>query len=181
MGVLTETEIFSCLRENFKLASEHCELLAKIPRKGPTYRLLREELKLIEGCCRQIAHWRQDTGWRDGESPDKPAGWLRIGMQMAQAHESAGTWLRGVKFGRGPRRPLPPGKMHPMFMALAAALRALAVNTEILRMNRTGRVGVIVPPFANLARNVSHSAVALPPGMSRSPGGLLIPSGVAVQ
>jgi hypothetical protein len=169
MGALSEQEIFGCLRENFALAAQHCEDLAKLPRKGPTYRLLREELKLIEGACRQASAWREDTRY------------LQIGMRMAEAHKRAGDWLRGVKIDKGPRRKIPPGQMHPMFMALSAGLRALAINVEGLRLNRTNRLGMILPKPAYVPRNTSHSRVMLPIGMSRTPGGLLVPSGVAAQ
>ncbi len=169
MGALTEPEIFSCLRENFALAAQHCDDLARLPRKGPTYRLLREELLLIEGACRQASAWREDTRW------------LQIGLRMAEAHQKAGDWLRGVKIGPGPRRRIPPGQMHPMFIALGAALRALALNAENMRLNRTNRVGMILPKPGYAPRNVGHSRVMLPPGMHRSNSGLILPSGVAAQ
>ena len=166
MGALTEPEIFDCLKSNMRLAAEHCEDLAKLPQKGPTYRRLRDELQLIEGCCRQAAAWRGDSRF------------LPIALKMGEAHRLAGEWLRGVKVGKGPRRRLPPGQMHPMFMALAAALRALAIAVDNLRTNKTGRVGVILPASvtASAPRRVGAPVgVKLPPGMMRAPSGLILP------
>lgn len=170
MGALTEVEIFACLRENFALAAQHCQDLARLPRKGPSYRLLRDELKLIEGACKQASAWREDTRY------------LQIGLIMAEAHKRAGDWLRGIKLDpRKPRVPLAPGQLHPMFMALSAALKALAINVEGLRLSKTGRMGMILPKPRYVSRNVSHSQVILPPGMFKTPSGLIVPSGVAAQ
>ena len=145
MGALTEQEIFGCLSANFKLAAEHCDDLAKLPRKGPTYRKLREELKLLEGACRQAAHWRGD------------ARWLRIGLYMEEVHKRAGNWLRACKHQ---------GTLHPLFTKLAENMREGQKAAERLRTARTGRVGLILPkPGRPIER--------------RTPGGLILPSGMA--
>ena len=168
MGALTESEIFDCLKSNMRLAAEHCEDLGRLPRKGPTYRRLREELELIEGCCRQASAWREDTRF------------LPIALKMAEAHKLAGEWLRGIKVGKGPRRRLPPGQMHPMFMALASALRALAIAVDNLRTKPTGRAGMILPDSVTRPterRIGAPVSVKLPPGMMKAPSGLILPYG----
>lgn len=134
MSDLTEAEIFDCLVDNFKKAAVHAEDLAKLPRKGPNYAKLREELKLVEGAARQAAYWRQD------------ARWLQIGLYMEEAHQRAGNWLRGIKNPTtGEWRKIPEGQLHPYFMKLAENLRAGLKLAEGYRDNRTGRVGMILP------------------------------------
>lgn len=151
MGALTEPEIFSCLTENFRLAAQHCEDLAKLPRKGPTYKKLRDELKLIEGAARQAAYWRQDTRW------------LQIGMMMAEAHKRAGGWLRGIRSDNGMWRKLPPGVLHPYFMKLAENLRAGQKLAEQFRDARTGIIGTILPPaYSRPSVRKSNGGVILP-------------------
>lgn len=165
MGALTETEIFSQLSQNFNLAAEHCEDLAKLPAKGPTYRKLIQELKLIEGCCRQASAWREDTRW------------LNIGLMMAEAHKRAGDWLRGYKTD-GVRIKIAEGQLHPMFMKLAENLRAGQKLAEQFRTQRTGRVGMILPePLPGPFRETRQHRVMLP----RTPGGIIIPSGVGLH
>ena len=133
MGCLTELEIFDCLSANFKLAAEHCDDLAKLPRKGPTYRKLREELKLLEGASRQAAHWRGD------------ARWLQIGLYMEEVHKRAGAWLRGYKLPNGQRVTHREGTLHPLFTKLAENMREGRRAAERLRTARTGRIGLILP------------------------------------
>jgi hypothetical protein len=138
MSDLTEAEIFDCLVDNFKKAAVHAEDLAKLPKKGPTYARLREELKLVEGAARQAAYWRQD------------ARWLQIGLYMEEAHQRAGNWLRGIRNkSTGMWEKLPEGQTHPYFMKLAENLRAGLKLAEGYRDNRTGRVGMILPASMN--------------------------------
>lgn len=159
MGKLTEIEIFECLSVNFRLAAEHCEDLARLPRKGPTYILLRKELRLLEGACRQAAQWRDD------------ARWLQIGLYMAETHKRAGDWLRGVKQPAGGYRPIPEGQRHPMFLKLADCLRAGERRAESLRIARTGRRGTILPkPLAGPHRETR------PVGWTKAASGLLVPT-----
>jgi hypothetical protein len=107
--MITEAEIWDCLRTNFRLAAEHCDDLAKLPAQGPTYQLLLGELSLIEGACRQAAHWREDAGGvtlppgqpgahgfeavRLGETDS--AGWLDVAHMMGEVHKRCGGWIRG--------------------------------------------------------------------------------------
>ena len=170
MGALTEPEIFDCLAENFKLAGQHCEDLAKLPRKGPTYIKFRAELKLLEGACRQAAYWRQD------------ARWLRIGLYMEEVHKRAGDWLRGYKLPSGQRVTHREGTIHPLFMKLAENLRAGQQQAERLRNRKTGRAGMILPkPMPAPHRDTRPVQVLLPsaPRERRTPGGLIIPASAA--
>lgn len=150
MGRLTEGEIFACLAENFKLAAEHCEDLARLPAKGLIYAKLREELKLIEGAARQAGQFRDD------------ARWFQIGLMMGEAHKRAGTWLRGH---------------YPavLFTKLADNLRKGEALAESYRTSRTHRVGMILPkplpaPIRTQGRSVQ---VRLPERVS--PGGIILP------
>ena len=135
MGMLTEQEIFDCLRDHFRSAIRYCEALAREPRKGSNYRALRADLKKIEGAARQAATWRSD------------ARWLRISFMMGEAHKRAGEWLRGVrKPGVRGRIPLAPGHLHPCFMGLAENMRKGLVIAEGYRTRATQVVGRPILP-----------------------------------
>jgi hypothetical protein len=118
--LLTEREIIDCLRANFRKAAEDCEKLARLPAQGPTYKRFREELKLIEGAARQLGYWRGD------------ARWFQIGLQMEEAHQRAGRWIRE----KWPR---------PLFIRLAENLRAGERAAHDLATKATGRTGLILP------------------------------------
>lgn len=164
MGNLTEAEIFDCLSTNFRLAAEDCDKLAKLPRKGRAYSSLRDRLELIEGACRQAAYFRQD------------ARWLRIGLQMAEAHRRAGEWLRGIKVEGSPVRvKIAPGHMHPLFTKLAEHLREAQKRADEFRTKATGRMGTILPE----AQPAPHRDT-IPVGWRQS-GGLIVPEGTAVH
>lgn len=152
MTALTESEIMSCLAENFRLAAEDCEKLAKLPAQGPTYNVFRQRLKLIEGAARQAGHWREDSRW------------FQVGMDMGKLHQKCGDWIRG----RYPRE---------LFLKAATALRQLHASTEKLRHDRTGRRGAILPdalegphrqnrPVSVMMPPVTKGGVFLPPGTS---------------
>lgn len=164
MGQLTEADIFECLSENFRLAAEDCEKLARSPRKGPTYKALRDKLELLEGACRQASYWRQDTRW------------LQIGMFMAQCHERAGEWLRGIKVPGKPRIKLAPGHLHPNFVKLAENLRAAQVKAEEFRTKATGKVGTILPEV----QPAPHRDTT-PTGWRRSQGGIIVPESAVMH
>ena len=170
MSDLTEVEIFDCLRDNFRKAAEHCFDLARLPLRGPTYQAFRHELKLIEGACRQAAVWRSDSRW------------YQIGMQVAKAHALAGEWLRGVKGADGIRKKVAPGHMHPLFVKLAENLRAGEKLAEQYRTQRTGRIGAILPkPLEAPHRDTRPAHILLPPGMTMSKGGVILPAHPSVQ
>lgn len=170
MGALTEAEIFDCLFGNCELAAGHAEDLARNTRRGPIYLRFREELNLVEGACRQASAWRED------------ARWLNVANDIAKARLLAGEWLRGVKVGSGPRRPIPEGERHPLFMKLADNLRKLAHNAAALRDRATNRRGPVLP-IVHAAPGVRHrpQRVMLPAGMTKTAGGILVPHGVSLH
>jgi hypothetical protein len=158
MGALTEVEIFDCLKSNLRLAAQNCDKLAVSPRKGPIYRRLRDELRLIEGACRQAAFWRGD------------ARWLRIGLYMAEVHKRAGDWLRGIKQTDGTRLKISTGQIHPLFLKLAENLRAAYVKADDFQNKRTNRIGAILPVPGEPPHRDTR-----PVGYERSTGGILLP------
>ena len=145
MSDLSEVQILGCLRENFRLAAEDCDRLARGER-GPVYTRLRRELKLLEGACRQLTYYREDTRW------------LKVGLQMAQVQERSGRWLRERQPGW-------------RFAKLAEILRAGQKSAEALATKATGKLGVILPealpaPHRD-TKPVSMSKLILPPGFKR--------------
>lgn len=165
MGALQESEIFSCLSENFRLAAEDCDKLAKRPKKGRAYSSLIEKLELLEGACRQAGYWRSD------------ARWLALGLHMAEVHRRAGEWLRGIKVEGSPVRvKIAPGHIHPLFTKLAENLRAAQARAEAFRTKATGKVGTILPE----AQPAPHRDTT-PVGWRRSSGGLIVPESAALH
>jgi hypothetical protein len=154
---VTESEILSCLRENFRLAAQHCDALAVLPARGPTYTLLRAELKTVENCCRQVAWYREDTRW------------LRVGLMMAEAHKRAGGWLRTYP------RTRTDNAAHPMFTRLAVNLRAGIDRVVELETKATGIAGLILPNVPR-APTVTQGRMVQ---VRKSAGGVIIPDGVA--
>jgi hypothetical protein len=132
MGALTETEIFDRMATSLKDAISCSEELASRSERSPAYDRLRVALRLVEGCCRQASAWREDTRW------------LPIGRMMAEAHQKAGSWLRGYKV-QGVRIAFSEGQKNQLFVMFADNLRALLAQVEKLRTARTGRVGMILP------------------------------------
>jgi hypothetical protein len=164
MGALTEAEIFDCLSTNFRLAAEHCVDLAKLPAKGPTYKKLREELRLIEGACRQASVHREDTRF------------LSIGMKCGHVHKVAGDWLRGMKMPDGSRRMIRPGELHPLFVKLAEVLYSAHLKAEEVRHKRTGRNGMILPKVQPGPHRDTR-----PVGFRATQGGILIPESTSMH
>jgi hypothetical protein len=165
MGQLTEKDIFSCLAENFRLAAEDCEKLARLPKKGRAYSSLRDKLELLEGACRQAAYWRQDTRW------------LRIGLFMEECHKRAGDWLRGIKVEGSPVRvKLAPGHLHPNFIELGKHLRAAEAKAVEFRDKATGKIGTILPEVGRAPHRDTT-----PVGWRRSQGGLIVPESAAMH
>ena len=180
MASHTEVEIFDCLKTNLRLAAQSCDKLAVSPRKGPIYAKLRDELRLVEGACRQAAFWRGGD-----------ARWLKIGMFMAEAHKRAGGWLRGIPYdvqtpegGTVVRhKPIAMGEKHPLFVKLAENLRFCRELAVKLRDKATGVIGAVLPEPVNNGRRVGApvSVAGLPPGMLRTASGLIVPQGMASQ
>jgi hypothetical protein len=146
MGALTESEIFGCMYENLNLAAQHAVDLAKLPAQGPTYSQFREEMLLVEGCCRQASAWREDTRW------------LQVGLVIAEALQRTGSWLRGYRVE---------GQMGKVFysrdlyLMLADNLRGIARVIEGLQHNATGRVGMILPEPGKVIRTESRPVQVL--------------------
>ena len=176
MGALTEREIFACLAENLRLAAQHCDDIATTPDHRPVYRLLANELKLVEGCCRQASAWREDTRW------------LNIGLTIADAHKKAGNWLRGFRTEQGQKITLAPAHRKQLFQTLAANLRAIWKVAETFRTGRPPRLGMILPkpmPVSSALFDLRRRGVqvmlpdrismAMPPGRITgvSPGGII--------
>ncbi len=157
-GHVTEREILSLLKQAFCRAAEHCDKLAVLPARGPTYRKLREDLEIAENCCRQVAWYRQDTRW------------LHIGLLMAEAHKRAGTWLRDRTMPRTANL----NAAHPLFIRLAQNLRFGATRAEALGTMATGRVGMILPKIQTGPLRTQGRLVQV-----KTPGGIILPPGVA--
>jgi hypothetical protein len=161
MGALTEVEIFDCMYDNLQKAAQHAVDLAKLPAQGPTYQKFREEMLLIEGCCRQASAWREDSRW------------LGVGMVIAQALARTGNWLRGYRV-EGTM-----GKVfysRDLYLMLADNLRGIAKVIEGLRHNATGQMGMILPEMPNVSRTQSRPVQVLAPAPAevRSPGGIIL-------
>ena len=165
MGALQEQEIFDCLKTNLRLAAQSCDTLAVSPRKGPAYAKLRNELRLVEGACRQAAFWRGGD-----------ARWLKIGLFMAEAHKRAGGWLRGEKQPDGTRAKMAAAEMHPLFVKLAQNLRAAYVKAEEFRTKKTNKIGPILPVVLPPPHRDTR-----PSGYNRSAGGILMPAASPMQ
>jgi len=149
MGALTEVEIFACMHENLILAAQHAVDLAKLPAQGLTYQKFREEMLLVEGCCRQASAWREDTRW------------LQVGLVIADALQRTGSWLRGYRVeGREGKTFYP----RDLYLMLAEKLREIAKVIEGLQHGATGRVGMILPEPARVIRTESRPVQVMSPG-----------------
>lgn len=167
MGALTETEIFDQMATSLRLAAELCDSLAVIPLKGPTYNQLRQQLRLIEGCCKQATCWREDTRW------------LGYGRFAAECHRRAGEWLRGIKMPDGTRVKIAQGTLHPCFLKLGEVLRDLIRVVDDTKNKATGRVGMILPvPLAAPHRDTRPVGFRAP---NITAGGVIIPDGVSLH
>ena len=133
--MLTESEIFDRMSESFRLAVEAAEKLAVIPKKGRTYIVLVEHLKLLEGCCRQIGFYRGGD-----------ARWLILAKKMGDFHKMSGDWLRGTPnpIG-GPNLATPKAAFHPMFTFLSLYLMKGEALAWACKEEKTGRIGPILP------------------------------------
>lgn len=150
MGALTEREIFDRMSASFRIAAECCDKLVVAPAAGPVYDELRQHLRLIEGCCRQAAHWRED------------ARWLPLGLEMAEAHRRAGEWLRR----RYARR---------VFGLLASKLREGQRAAEALRDRKPPKLGLILPaPQRDPTERPALISLPEMPHTVPNPGGALL-------
>lgn len=136
---LTEREIISQLKQSLRLAAEAAARLAA-GQRGVEYLTLRENLKLAEGCCRQMSAWRADTRW------------LPFGLKLAQAQQMCGRWLR---------------EKQPAwrFKGLAEILAVAVTQAAQLEQKKTGKIGSILPP-PGYVPPVSEAALPPQPGLS---------------
>lgn len=153
---LTEADIFDRLFTSYGEAAAACDDLAKSPRIGAAYRRLKIHLDLVEGACRQAAHFREDSRW------------LIKGLQAAEAAKRASEWLRRGKTGGGLYVSLTLGERHPLFNALATSLRKMQGEAVRTKNAKTGKVGKILPTAQKIFRQnravaVSNSGLILPP------------------
>ena len=149
-----EHEILACLKTHLKSAASDCADLAVVPGRGPVYKRFRDTLKLIEGCCRQMAHYREDCRW------------LPLGMQIEEAHKRSLKWLRS--YVRSDQH----NDAHPLFLRLAEHLRTFLKLVEDLETKATGRLGLILPrPLPGATRTEGRMMQV------KTPGGLLLPPG----
>lgn len=155
MTALTEPEILACLRENFRLAAEDCDRLFRGER-GPVYRRFRDEMRLIEGACRQMCHWRED------------ARWLRIGLDVAEAQKRVRKWI--VR-----RAPI------ENFRKLALILQGYAFHAAKLEHERTSRLGPILPRPLEGPLRQGRPVQAMLPGERVSSGGIILPQGATIH
>lgn len=61
--MLQEHEIFSSLRDNFRLCGERCDAIARFGALGGGWMEISRALDQIEGALRQAGHWRGDARW----------------------------------------------------------------------------------------------------------------------
>lgn len=165
MSALSEREIIDMMQTALKDAIDAAHDLAILSAKGPSYNKLRESLALVEGACRQLSVWREDTRW------------LNIGMVMAECHQRAGGWLRGYKDpATGIRLHYNAAKQNPLFSMLAANLAGIYAAAEELRTAKTGRRGMILPDVGIATRRVGAPVqVLLPPSVKKTQQ-LLVPA-----
>ena len=135
--MLTETEIFDCLRENLRKAEDRCKLLATLPKSGRNFSELRDCLTLAQGAARQAGHWRGDVRW------------VKVAVFIAQAHQMARGWLHR-----------PTSSAKKLFHHLGAALHQMAYDLDRLQTMATGTNGLIVNAehAANPLTRIQHMA-----------------------
>jgi len=133
---LTEADVISRLKSSMREAIQASNDLAVKSRLGAPYQRLRDHLALIEGCCRQLAAFRDD------------ATWLPFGIFAAECHKRAGSWLRGKTIGGDA------GQVHifktdheknQLFVKLAEMLTHILEAVDIKTNAATHTVGAILP------------------------------------
>jgi hypothetical protein len=146
---LTELEVLDCLRTALGAAAADCDRLARGVR-GPVYRRLRDNLRRVEGSCRQITYFREDTRW------------LYFAVRIPEVQRRVQKWLVEKQ---------PSAK----FKQLAEVLRKTEYEAQKLAIQATGRIGMILPrvqhPREHVARLFSsNSGIILPSGFTRKVG-----------
>jgi len=142
---LHESDIMDRLRSSTREAIQACRELSVQSRRGSPYETLRDNLVLIEGCCRQMAIYRDDGRW------------LPFGVFAANIHQRAGDWLRGyVK--NGVHIIWTPGHINEAFVKLAGELAVVLEGLENLAVMKTGRRGPILPATPAEERRMGRPA-----------------------
>lgn len=144
--MLTEHEIRDQLKQSLRVAAEAAYKLSQGER-GLAYLDLSRELKLAEGCCRQLAQIRGDSRW------------LGYGLKMAEAQKRCGDWLRAKD---------PSWR----FKGIAEILASFVANLDQLFTKKTGKRGPILPP-TGYTPEVYNSPVKGIPNPKRN--GLILP------
>lgn len=120
MANFADSEFWDVLRTNMRSAIQHCVDLANMPAQGPTYVMLRDELRTIETACRQLGNARQDMRFH------------KFGFEMASFQQRLGDCLR-LHVARD------------VFMGMAQFMRGALYTLERLHSRKTGRRGPILP------------------------------------
>jgi hypothetical protein len=168
MSDLTENEVIDRLKTSLGEAGAAAVALSIETRMGPNYVRLRENLLLVEGCCRQLSAMREDTRW------------LPLGRMAAEAQQRARNWLAGVKVNRDDggtvRLATAMATRHPLFDRLAQNLAFWLAGINRMLEMRTGKLGPTLPDMPRRERPVGAPVpVSLPPGMTKTSGGIIVP------
>lgn len=146
---LKEPEIIDRLKVAMAEAIQASQDLAVRSRHGYPYQRLRDNLAVIEGCCRQMAAFRGD------------ATWLPFGLYMAECHKRAGGWLRGYT-KNGVHIIYAPGQMNEAFVGLAGALTAIRQALDVKFSAKTNQVGPVLPKPPAEERRLGRPAFSQP-------------------
>lgn len=125
MSDLTEQEIISKHIQSLKESKEMCLLLArnadpeKWAPRGWQYTKLKAALKALEGTCRQMAHYREDTRW------------IKLGIVYTKASLTVQVLMDKRLWGK--------------FQQLTALFDKGMASMDDLANRRTGRSGMILP------------------------------------
>ncbi len=158
MSDLSEVEVIDRMISSLREAMDASRALAIESRKGANYNRLREHLGLIEGCCKQLAVFRDD------------ARYLNIGLVIEECHKRAGSWLRGYKVD-GVRIMTAPGEMNQMFVRLYVNLEGILKGVDDMLRAKTGTRGPIIPDIVETRRE-GRPAFSLP---KAKVSGLILP------
>lgn len=128
--MLAEHEVISRMRDGFRSAGEKCEAISRLGPLGGSWMEISRELDAIEGCARQLAHYRGD------------ARWLRLVPLYVKAKE-AGRTLYMLNRWSDFRR-------YAMIFAQGLA------RMDDLATRPTGQLGPILPKFPDPPKETVH-------------------------
>lgn len=165
MSDLTEREVLDRLETAIGDAVDACQTLAVHSIAGDPYNKLRQNLALIEGCCRQLAAFRLDTRW------------LPYGRMAAECHARAGGWLRGFKHAEtGERIAVAAGQKNRLFIMLGVNLLDMRVAVLKLFNDKTNVLSKPILPIIGETRRIGRPAfdpkpkLILPPRLRTANG-----------